>query len=131
MAGRVLVVEDNAVNRKLIEALLKKFGVEARCVENGQEAVAALDTDDRPDMVLMDIQMPVMDGITATEELRRRDREAGRPHLPVIALTAGAFEDDRRRCMEAGLDDFLTKPVIVDELVAMLEKWLPPRQSVA
>ena len=131
LAGQVLVVEDNAVNRKLIEALLKKFGIEARSVENGQEALAALDTDHRPDMVLMDIQMPVMDGITATEELRRRDREAGRPHLPVIALTAGAFEDDRRRCMEAGLDDFLTKPVIVDELVAMLEKWLPPRQSIA
>jgi len=129
LAGKVLVVEDNAVNRKLILALLKKLGVDAACVENGQEALEVLDADDRPDLVLMDIQMPVMDGITASGELRRRDRDATRPRLPIVALTAGAFEDDRRRCMEAGMDDFLTKPVMIDELVAMLEKWLAPAEA--
>jgi CheY-like chemotaxis protein len=78
----------------------------------------------RPDLVLMDVQMPVMDGIQATMEIRRQEVETGSAHLPIVALTAGAFDEDRRRCMDVGMDDFMPKPVNLGELERMLEKWL-------
>ncbi|MDP1524361.1 MAG: PhnD/SsuA/transferrin family substrate-binding protein [Rhodocyclaceae bacterium] len=129
LAGRVLVVEDNAVNRKVIEALLTRLGVSVRCVENGQLAVEALAAGEAPDLVLMDMQMPVMDGLTATRAIRRQEGAARTPRLPIVALTAGAFEDDRQHCLEAGMDDFLAKPVNLKDLEAMLAKWLPGRPA--
>lgn len=80
---------------------------------------------DAPDLVLMDIQMPVLDGYAATRQIRQWEATASRPHLPIIALTANAYEEDRRRCMDAGMDDFLAKPISVDLLKAVLDRWLP------
>ncbi|MGE5490652.1 MAG: response regulator, partial [Actinomycetota bacterium] len=122
--GHVLVVEDNRTNRKVVEGLLKNLGVETRSVENGREAVAAITGGERPSLVLMDVQMPVMDGFEATREIRRWESESGQPRLPVIALTAGAFDEDHANCMAAGMDDFLSKPINVADLTAILAKWM-------
>ncbi|MBI4743142.1 MAG: PAS domain S-box protein [Betaproteobacteria bacterium] len=124
LSGNVLVVEDNPTNRKVIEALLGKLNITATSVENGQQAVAATTGDRRPDLVLMDVQMPVMDGLDATGHIRRWEVDHNQPHLPIVALTAGAFGEDRRRCMDAGMDDFLTKPVNMDALAATLANWM-------
>jgi CheY-like chemotaxis protein len=124
VAGLVLVVEDNPTNRKVVEALLGKMGLRARCVENGQEAVEAVTRGTPPDLILMDIQMPLMNGIEATEIIRRWERDNGRPPLPIVALTAGAFEDDRQQCLAAGMDDFLAKPVNMNALAAVMAQWL-------
>jgi CheY-like chemotaxis protein len=120
---RVLVVEDNVTNRVVIESLLKKLGVQVQCVGNGEEAVAAVMSDQQFDTVLMDCQMPIMDGYAATEKIRQRESELGRKRLPIIALTASAYGEDRDRCLAVGMDDFLTKPVKLNELREALEKW--------
>ena len=124
LPGRVLVVEDNLTNRKVVEALLRKLGIQVDSVENGQEAFAAITQGMRPDLVLMDVQMPVMDGFKATEHIRQWEEQARQPHLPIIALTAGAFEEDRRHCMASGMDDFLPKPINLEDLASMLGKWM-------
>ena len=124
LVGRVLVVEDNPVNRAVIEALLGRLGVLVDSVDNGRQAVEFITGGGRPDLVLMDVQMPVMDGIKATECIRRRERESVRRRLPIVALTAGAFEEDRQRCLAAGMDAFLSKPVKLEELAAVLGQWL-------
>jgi signal transduction histidine kinase/ActR/RegA family two-component response regulator len=120
----VLVVEDNATNRRVIEVLLKRQGVRFESVENGEEAVARITAGAVPDLVLMDVQMPVMDGLEAARRIRRWEQQAGRPRLPIVALTAGAFEEDRKHCQAAGMDDFLTKPLDLEKLKAALERWL-------
>jgi hypothetical protein len=122
--GTVLLVEDQPVNRKLMQALLKKIGLEHVCAENGQEAIDALQGGLQPSLVLMDMHMPVMDGVTATEHIRRWELEHGMAPTPIVALTANAFEEDSRRCFAAGMDDFLTKPVNLQALQQMLAKWL-------
>ena len=124
-SGRVLVVEDNATNRKVVEALLKKHGLHSNSVENGQEAVDAIQGGMILDLVLMDCHMPVMDGYEATRRIRRWEGESGRSPVTIVALTAGAFDKDRDQCIEAGMDDFLTKPIAATELSAMLRRWLP------
>jgi len=124
LAGRVLVAEDNLTNRKVIEAMLRKLNMEVVIVGNGQEAVDAIMQGMRPDLVLMDVQMPVMDGLQATQRIRRWENETQQPHQPIIALTAGAFEDDRQRCIASGMDDFLTKPINMHDLTAMLAQWI-------
>ena len=129
--ARLLVVEDNPVNRKVIEALLKKQGAMFMSVENGEEAVLAIERGENFDLILMDCQMPVMDGFAATARIRQWEQAGGHRHLPVVALTAGAFEEDRQHCLEVGMDDFLAKPVKVSELTAALEKWLPERAPPA
>jgi PAS domain S-box-containing protein len=124
--GRILVVEDNATNRRVIEAFLKKLPVLFSSVENGADALEYISTSpDKPDLVLMDCQMPVMDGYEATRHIRQWEAEHHQPRLPVVALTASAFEEDRDQCMAAGMDDFLTKPINADQLLAILAKWLP------
>jgi len=124
-SGRVLVAEDNAVNRKVIEAMLKKLGVNVTLVNDGQAAVNAIIGGDRPDLILMDLQMPVMDGHLATQHIRQWEAENQQARLPIIALTADAFEDVRQHCTEDGMDDFLTKPVAVQSLQQALGRWLP------
>lgn len=121
---RVLVVEDNLVNRKVVEAMLSKRGLQIECVENGLLAVEAVTGGEIPDLILMDCQMPEMDGYTATERIRQWEQANDRPRLPIIALTAGAFAEDRERCVNAGMDDFLTKPISLEALDAMLGRWL-------
>ena len=97
----------------------------ASVATNGREAVEAIERDDlRPQLVLMDCQMLGMNGYDATRRIRAWEQENGRPRLPIVALTAAAFAEDRERCFAAGMDDFLTKPVDVGQLLACLEKWL-------
>ncbi|MBS0299382.1 MAG: CHASE domain-containing protein [Proteobacteria bacterium] len=123
-AGLILVVEDNAISREVIVALLENQGLRCKVVANGQEAVHAVMQGIQPALVLMDCEMPVMNGYQATEKIRQWERENGKTHLPILALTANAFEDNRQRCLAAGMDDFLAKPVTMNLLVAMLNKWV-------
>ena len=120
----VLVAEDNPTNRKVIEAILGKLGIRSRSVDNGQQAVEAIIGGERPALILMDVQMPVMDGLAATECIRLWEKDRGDAPLPIVALTAGAFEEDRQACLAAGMDDFLTKPLEMGALKAVLDKWL-------
>ncbi|MBK9019885.1 MAG: response regulator [Sulfuritalea sp.] len=123
----VLVAEDNPVNRVLVEQTLKKLQIRCQIVDNGLGAVNAITSGASPDLILMDCQMPVMDGFTATENIRRWEREGDRLPVPIVALTASAFQEDRDRCLAAGMDDFLTKPFTIDDLVVMMEKWTQDR----
>ncbi|MDD5295745.1 MAG: ATP-binding protein [Rhodocyclaceae bacterium] len=129
LSGRVLVVEDNPVNRKVVESLLRKLGIQAESVADGQAAVAAITGGAEPDLVLMDVQMPIMDGFAATARIRQWESDAGHRRLPIVALTAGAFEEDRQQCLSSGMDDFLSKPIRMTELTAVLEKWLGIHQG--
>ena len=119
----IMVVEDNPTNRKVIEALLLKRGYQVMLSVNGAEALAALENGVRPALILMDVQMPVMDGIEATKHIRQLEIERQQPRLPILALTAGAFDEDRQRCLESGMDDFLTKPIQAEQLAAALKRW--------
>ncbi|HEX8963917.1 MAG TPA: ATP-binding protein [Rhodocyclaceae bacterium] len=125
----VLVVEDNAVNCRVVEAMLKRYGVRFETVENGQQAVDRIAAGASPDLVLMDCQMPVMDGYEATRRIRASAQAARRPRFPIVALTAGAFEEDRQLAVEAGMDGFLTKPIAMEELEAVLDRWLGPGRA--
>jgi two-component system sensor histidine kinase/response regulator len=120
---RVLLVEDNPVNREVAVAMLETLGCEVSSAENGWLAVEALRVT-RYDAVLMDCQMPVMDGMTATARWRSHEQESAAPRLPIIALTANAVAGDRERCLAAGMDDFLTKPFAQAQLEAVLKRWL-------
>ncbi|OQW40075.1 MAG: hypothetical protein A4S08_05765 [Proteobacteria bacterium SG_bin4] len=122
-AGLILVAEDNAISRTVIVALLEKQGFRCKVVENGEEAVNAVMQGMQPALLLMDCEMPVMSGYQAAEKIRQWERETGNTHLPIIALTANVFEDNRQRCFAAGMDDFLSKPVNMNLLVATLNKW--------
>ena len=126
----VLVAEDNAVNQRVIVRLLEKMGHVPIVTYNGQEAVEAYES--RPfDVVLMDVQMPVMDGLTATRTIRKSEaRHPGRRRLPIMALTAYAMRGDRERCLAAGMDDYLTKPVKPEELSAALNRLFDDGRAV-
>lgn len=116
--AKVLVAEDNPVNKKLISILLQKLGFEGEVVSNGKEAVEKAMTEDF-DICLMDIHMPVMSGIEATEEIRKR----GNTTLPIVALTADVFKEGRQRCLEAGMNDFLSRPVKSEKLEQKIAEW--------
>lgn len=120
---RVLLVEDNAVNRTIATKLLEKRGHVVVAVENGALAVE-ITASEAFDVVLMDIQMPVMDGLTATTKIREREHTTGR-HVPIIAVTAHALDDDRRRCLAAGMDDFLPKPIRSSDLFEKVARFAP------
>jgi signal transduction histidine kinase/DNA-binding response OmpR family regulator len=121
--GRLLIAEDNAMNQEILLAMLEDTGYAVRLARNGRVALEMLDTEDF-DAVLMDCQMPEMDGFEATRRLRAREAERGARRLPVIALTANAIRGDRERCLEAGMDDYLSKPVGRDPLLAALDRRL-------
>lgn len=122
----IMVVEDNATNRKVITALVKKLGHQITLFGDGAQAVEAIRNGLRPSLILMDVQMPVMDGLTATRLIREYEAATHLRRHPVIALTAGAFEEDHQRCQEAGMDHFLTKPININLLRATLKDLLPP-----
>ncbi len=111
---RVLLAEDNSVNAALALRLLEKQGLEVRHVTSGKDALAAL-AEEQFDLVLMDVQMPVMDGLEATAAIRAKERETG-GHIPIVALTAHAMKGDRERCLAAGMDGYVTKPIRAHEL---------------
>jgi signal transduction histidine kinase/CheY-like chemotaxis protein len=123
---RILLVEDNPVNREVAVGMLESLGCKARAAENGWLAIEAMN-DFAYDAILMDCQMPVMDGLSATAEIRRRELSAGASRVPIIALTANAMEGDRERCLAAGMDDFLSKPFAQQQLAAVLKRCLSAR----
>ena len=122
--GHILVVDDNPTNRLVLKAMLGKSGLRCDFVADGQQALDAITGGMAPDLVLMDCQMPVMDGYDATTQIRRWETENAQPHLTIVALTASAYEADRVRCFEVGMDDFLTKPVGIEDLTETLRHWL-------
>ncbi len=121
--ARVLLAEDERINRVLTETLLTQAGVEVTCVENGEEACREALTGDYQ-IVLMDVQMPVMDGLEATRKIRSCEREGGRRRQTIIALTAFAMQGDREKCLQAGMDDYLSKPIEKNQLLGMLTHYL-------
>jgi PAS domain S-box-containing protein len=173
-SGRILIAEDNVVNQQVALGILKKMGLRADAVANGLEAVHTL-SNIHYDLVLMDVQMPEMDGLCATREIRRLEKNAGMPacrdagmpacrdagmpacrdagmetpgkdtgnsggthssiptprnaRIPIIAMTAGAMREDRERCLEAGMDDYVAKPVNPNDLVRVFDQWLPKRDQ--
>jgi len=120
--ARILLVEDNPVNQKVATALLSKGGYGCEVAGNGREALQALAAR-HFDLVLMDCQMPEMDGFVATRAIRAREA-SGDEHVTIVAMTANAMEGDRERCLDAGMDDYVSKPVKAADLYAMLETWL-------
>jgi two-component system, sensor histidine kinase and response regulator len=122
--GRVLVVDDGEVNQIVAAGILRHLGFDADVVDNGPEAVEAVAVQSYV-AVLMDVRMPGMDGFEATREIRRREQDGRR--TPIIALTAGVTEGERERCLAAGMDDYLTKPMSRASLATALEQWVPVR----
>jgi len=120
----VLLVEDNTINQRLATFLLKKQGVDVVIAVNGKEAVSAV-AEENFALVLMDCQMPEMDGFEATRAIRQAEQGTGR-HIPIVAMTANAMEGDRERCIAAGMDDYLSKPINVPSLKGALDTWLRP-----
>jgi CheY-like chemotaxis protein len=125
---RVLLAEDNPVNVEVAKAMLESLDLEVVCARNGEEALHAVQAGGAGapwDCVLMDCQMPVMDGFAATAAIRRDEREAGRGRvLPIIAITANALQGDREACLAAGMDDYLSKPFSREELAAVIGRWM-------
>jgi len=122
-APRVLLVEDNDVNRIVAEGLLRKLGLRTDAVGNGVEALAALERETY-DLVLMDVQMPVMDGLEASRQIRNPQSAVRDRSIPIIAMTAHAMQGDREKCLAAGMDDYIAKPISAKALAVVLEKWL-------
>jgi PAS domain S-box-containing protein len=121
---RILLVEDNITNQQVALGILKKFGLRAEAAANGAEALKALESI-HYDLVLMDVQMPVMDGFETTRRIRDTQSAVLNHNIPVIAMTAHAMQSDRQRCLEAGMNDYISKPVEPQALAAALERWLP------
>ena len=128
---RLLLVEDNLINQEVAVGLLSDLGLVVECADNGLEALQCVETrvaEHLPyALILMDMQMPVMDGLEATRAIRAQAHGAT---VPIVAMTANAFDDDRRRCIEAGMNDHVAKPVIPLDLFATLLRWLPPPPAV-
>jgi signal transduction histidine kinase/CheY-like chemotaxis protein/HPt (histidine-containing phosphotransfer) domain-containing protein len=127
--ANVLLAEDNKVNQEIALAMLEETGYSVTVVENGRQALSARESG-QFDMILMDCQMPEMDGFEATAVLRRQESESGRSRIPIIALTANAVSGDRERCLEAGMDDYLAKPFTRAALLSTLSRWTQTPDTV-
>ena len=117
---KILLVEDHVINQKVILGILKSLGLNADLAQNGQEAIAAI-KNITYDMVFMDVQMPVLDGISATRQIRGFEED--KKHTLIIAMTANAMSGDKDKCLAAGMDDYLSKPINPNELVACIDHW--------
>ena len=126
---KILVAEDTPFNQTFILRLLEKNGFHPTLVENGQQAVERFDPD-KFDVILMDVQMPEMDGFEATREIRKLEKQSG-GHIPVIAMTAYATEGDRERCLAAGMDDYVSKPISASKLFKAIEVLIAPEKSAS
>ena len=124
----ILLAEDNAINQRLAVYLLEKRGHEVVVANNGKEVLTTL-AHQPFDLVLMDVQMPEMDGLETTARIRTREQERG-GHVPIIAMTAHAMEGDRERCLKAGMDGYLTKPVRPRELFETIARLIPHRADI-
>ncbi|MEE9322621.1 MAG: response regulator [Granulosicoccus sp.] len=121
--GKILFVDDNMVNQVVGSEMLLNLGLDHEVASNGQEALVARKTGDF-DVILMDCQMPVMDGYQATRQIRQFEIESGKDKVSIVALTANAMQGDRKMCLDAGMDDYLSKPYTVDDLYTALSQWL-------
>ena len=126
LAGRVLVVEDNEINRQITTSMLQQMGLEVDEAENGIEAVDLFQKEEQYDLILMDVQMPRLGGCEATGLMRKIEINDSRPRVPIVAMTANAMKGDRELCLEAGMDSYLAKPVKRASLYDELSKWLGP-----
>ncbi len=124
LEGKVLLVEDNPVNQLVAKKMLEKVGLSFEVVNDGEKAISRLKLPHNFNLVLMDCQMPVMDGYEATQALRKHEEDNESKHLPVIAMTANAMEGDKDKCLAAGMDDYVSKPVNQQSLKETLVKWL-------
>ena len=124
---RVLLAEDNVANQKLALLLLAKLGYEAKLAVNGLEVLRTIGEEDF-DLILMDCQMPEMDGFAATREIRKREQGTGR-HIPIVAMTANAMQEDRQQCMDAEMDDYISKPINRLKMKGILERWTRQREN--
>ena len=125
LGGHVMLVEDNPVNRQVAQRLLTLIGLSHEHAENGRIAVEKLESGAHFDAVLMDCQMPIMDGYTATRYMRKLQSEGTLPKFPIVAMTANAMVGDREKCIASGMDDYMSKPLNRSLLEQMLQKWLP------
>jgi CheY-like chemotaxis protein len=116
----ILIVEDNIINQKLIVRILKILGEEVDIANNGVEALIAV-REKKYDIILMDIQMPEMDGYEATRRIRTDVPKVNQP--VIIAMTANALQGDREKCIEVGMDDYMSKPILIDEVKRIVKKW--------
>jgi hypothetical protein len=123
----ILLAEDNIVNQRVLARMLEKLGWAVMVVDNGQAAVTE-SGETAFDVILMDVQMPEMDGLSATMAIRTRERLRG-GHVPIVALTAYAMQGDRERCLMAGMDDYLSKPVRVEDLQRIVERFVPVQRA--
>jgi CheY-like chemotaxis protein len=128
MTGHILLADDNITNQNVTVGILKKFGLSADVVVNGAEAVRALETVPY-DLVLMDVQVPVMDGLAAARRIRAPHSAVKNHQIPIIAMTARAIQGDREQCLNAGMNDYVTKPILPHVLAKTLGKWLPKKRN--
>lgn len=122
-ASLVLVVDDNEINRAVASELLERFGCRVIVADGGEEG-ARMALEERPALVLMDVQMPGVDGFQATRRIRDHETQTGAPRLPIVAVTANAMRGDRERCLDAGMDDYLSKPISRPRLQEVVERWI-------
>lgn len=122
----ILLIEDNPANQMIVRQLLEMVGCRVDCADNGQQAMDKIIAA-QYDLVVMDVQMPVMNGYETAHRIRSEFKFR---HLPVIAMTANTTQEDRKRCLNAGMDDFIAKPIYHDELYLILAKWLPDKKQL-
>jgi CheY-like chemotaxis protein len=121
----VLIVEDNYINQQVVVGMLKNLNCDYTIAQNGQEALDALNTSKQTfDLVLMDCQMPLMDGYEATRQIRGSDDVKFAKDIPIVALTANAMKGDDKKCFDAGMNDYLEKPILSERLAMALRKWV-------
>ena len=120
---KIAVIDDAKTIRMMMTHTLRGMGCEVECAEDGYKALGMLRRF-KPDLIFLDITMPELDGYETTRRIRERERASGGRRLPIVALTAHAFEGERERCLEAGMDDYLSKPFRIGDLDSLLEKWL-------
>ena len=124
LTGHVLLVEDNPVNQMIAKKMLERLSLTYQLAENGEQALELMQGSQDFSLLLMDCQMPVMDGYTATRAIRQYENESQQAHTPIIAMTANTMQNDRDACLQAGMDDYIAKPVVQDALQQVLARWL-------
>ncbi|MEN9783379.1 MAG: hypothetical protein RJA24_722, partial [Pseudomonadota bacterium] len=124
LSGHILVAEDNPTNRVILKTMLKRMGLTTRLAEDGQVAYDIYTSSEEFDGILMDVSMPRMNGLESTRLIREWERKNEEPRCPIIAITANAYNEDRQACLDAGMDDFIAKPIMVEQLSASLNKYL-------
>ncbi len=126
--AHTLLADDNAINQKVAGRFLQKLGITVDFCENGQQALDALNQNDY-DLVFMDCHMPVMDGYQATQAIREWEAKNSLPRTPIIAMTANVLQSDREKCLQAGMDDYLSKPIQLQKVIDILQQWIPTLQQ--